>query len=170
MLFLALPLSLYHSLLPPAGCGGTLTGTGQIRSPFHPNAYPHNKECEWVINQEEGYVVTLNFLSFDVEENSCLFDFVEVNLSHSPLFSYTFIFMQQPADVVRLDDAKINTLRCDYACVALYALSSLTQCLFPHPGEGWLHVQLSSPREILRYCNSSYAPVNSVLHVHPIQD
>lgn len=108
--YLALPLfyshALSHSLCP--GCGGTLTGTGQIRSPFHPNAYPHNKECEWVINQEEGYVVTLNFLSFDVEGNSCLYDFVEVNLSHSPLFSYNFIFMQQPADVVRLDDAKLQ--------------------------------------------------------------
>lgn len=72
-------LSLSHSLSP--GCGGTLTGTGQIRSPFHPNAYPHNKECEWVINQPGGYVVTLNFLSFDVEGNSCLYDYVEVNLS-----------------------------------------------------------------------------------------
>lgn len=70
------------------GCGGTLTGTGQIRSPFHPNAYPHNKECEWVINQPEGYVVTLNFLSFDVEGNSCLYDYVEVrdgSMSSSPL-------------------------------------------------------------------------------------
>ncbi|XP_019897556.2 cubilin [Esox lucius] len=60
------------------GCGGTLSGTGQIRSPYHPNSYPHNKECEWVINQPQGYVVTLNFLTFDVEGGSCLFDFVEV--------------------------------------------------------------------------------------------
>ncbi|XP_029134023.2 cubilin [Labrus bergylta] len=69
-------------------CGGTLSGTGQIRSPYHPNAYPHNKACEWVINQPEGYVVTLNFLSFDVEGGSCRFDFVEVrdgSTSSSPL-------------------------------------------------------------------------------------
>uniref|UniRef100_A0A4W6DZH6 CUB domain-containing protein n=1 Tax=Lates calcarifer TaxID=8187 RepID=A0A4W6DZH6_LATCA len=71
-----------------AACGGTLSGTGQLRSPYHPNAYPHNKVCEWVINQPQGYVVTLNFLSFDVEGGSCRFDFVEVrdgSLSSSPL-------------------------------------------------------------------------------------
>uniref|UniRef100_A0A671XF39 Cubilin n=1 Tax=Sparus aurata TaxID=8175 RepID=A0A671XF39_SPAAU len=71
-------------------CGGTLSGTGQLRSPYHPNAYPHNKDCEWVINQSEGYVVTLNFLSFDVEGGSCRYDFVEVikpinKIKHSPL-------------------------------------------------------------------------------------
>ncbi|XP_069007315.1 cubilin [Embiotoca jacksoni] len=59
-------------------CGGTLSGTGQFQSPYHPNAYPHNKVCQWIINQPEGYVVTLNFLSFDVEGGSCHFDFVEV--------------------------------------------------------------------------------------------
>ncbi|KAM6900418.1 cubilin [Xenentodon cancila] len=70
------------------GCGGVLTGSGQLRSPYHPDAYPHNKVCEWVINQPEGYVVTLNFLSFDVEGGSCRFDFVEVrdgSSSSSPL-------------------------------------------------------------------------------------
>ncbi|RVE59186.1 hypothetical protein OJAV_G00201620 [Oryzias javanicus] len=69
-------------------CGGTLSGSGQLRSPYHPDAYPHNKICEWVINQPEGYVVTLDFLSFNVEGGSCLFDFVEVrdgSSSSSPL-------------------------------------------------------------------------------------
>lgn len=60
-------------------CGGTLSGTGLLRSPYHPNFYPHNKNCEWVISQPEGYVVTLNFVSFDVEGGSCRYDFVEVN-------------------------------------------------------------------------------------------
>ncbi|XP_065114614.1 cubilin [Paramisgurnus dabryanus] len=60
-------------------CGGTLSGTGEIRTPLHPNPYPHNKVCEWVINQPMGYVVTLNFLTFDVEGSSqCYFDHVEV--------------------------------------------------------------------------------------------
>ncbi|XP_076146859.1 cubilin [Alosa pseudoharengus] len=59
-------------------CGGTLSGTGQIRTPFHPDAYPHNKECEWVINQPQGYAVTLSFLTFDVEGDGCQYDFVEV--------------------------------------------------------------------------------------------
>ncbi|KAK7881367.1 hypothetical protein WMY93_029776 [Mugilogobius chulae] len=34
-------------------CGGVLSGTGQLRSPLHPNAYPHNKVCEWVISQPQ---------------------------------------------------------------------------------------------------------------------
>uniref|UniRef100_A0A674N4D4 CUB domain-containing protein n=1 Tax=Takifugu rubripes TaxID=31033 RepID=A0A674N4D4_TAKRU len=69
-------------------CGGTFSGTGHLCSPYHPNAYPHNKNCEWVISQPEGYVVTLNFLSFDVEGGSCSYDFVEVrdgSMSSSPL-------------------------------------------------------------------------------------
>uniref|UniRef100_A0A4W6F2P1 Cubilin n=1 Tax=Lates calcarifer TaxID=8187 RepID=A0A4W6F2P1_LATCA len=71
-------------------CGGTLSGTGQLRSPYHPNAYPHNKVCEWVINQPQGYVVTLNFLSFDVEGGSCRFDFVEQTLTFSESFNLEY--------------------------------------------------------------------------------
>ncbi|KAJ8276925.1 hypothetical protein GJAV_G00069430 [Gymnothorax javanicus] len=71
------------------GCGGTLSGSGQIRSPFHPNSYPHDKTCEWVINQPPGYVVTLTFLSFDIETSStCHYDYVEVkdgSTASSPL-------------------------------------------------------------------------------------
>ncbi|XP_076027535.1 cubilin [Genypterus blacodes] len=79
-------------------CGGTLSGTGQLRSPYHPNAYPHNKQCEWVINQPEGFVVTLNFLTFEVEGGSCRYDFVEVrdgSSSSSPLLE-TFCGSQIP--------------------------------------------------------------------------
>ncbi|XP_064190205.1 cubilin [Anguilla rostrata] len=71
------------------GCGGTLSGSGQIRSPFHPNSYPHDKTCEWVINQPPGYVVTLSFLTFDIEtSSSCRYDYVEVrdgSTANSPL-------------------------------------------------------------------------------------
>ncbi|KAG7279659.1 hypothetical protein CRUP_025762 [Coryphaenoides rupestris] len=81
------------------GCGGTFSGTGQIRTPYHPGPYPHNKQCEWVINQPQGYVVTLNFLFFDVEGMSCRYDFVEVrdgSTSSSPLLD-TFCGDQVPA-------------------------------------------------------------------------
>lgn len=60
-----------------------MSGTGHLRSPYHPNLYPHNKNCEWLISQPEGYVVTLYFLSFDVEGGSCHYDFVEVKNSLS---------------------------------------------------------------------------------------
>uniref|UniRef100_A0A4W4F6Q8 Cubilin n=1 Tax=Electrophorus electricus TaxID=8005 RepID=A0A4W4F6Q8_ELEEL len=60
-------------------CGGSLSGSGQIRTPLHPDPYAHNKRCEWVINQPMSYVVTLNFLTFDVEGSAgCIFDYVEV--------------------------------------------------------------------------------------------
>ncbi|MGH0144022.1 UNVERIFIED_CONTAM: hypothetical protein FKN15_047101, partial [Acipenser sinensis] len=60
-------------------CGGVLSGTGTIRTPYHPNAYPHDKTCAWVITQPAGQVVTLNFLSFDIESHgSCAFDYVEL--------------------------------------------------------------------------------------------
>nr|XP_023646366.1 cubilin [Paramormyrops kingsleyae] len=71
-------------------CGGVLSGSGQIRTPYHPNSYPHDKTCEWVINQPQGSVVTLTFLAFDVEDNSqCLFDYVEVR--DGPTSSSTLI-------------------------------------------------------------------------------
>ncbi|CAL1576609.1 unnamed protein product [Knipowitschia caucasica] len=69
-------------------CGGVMTGTGQIHSPLHPNAYPHNKLCEWVIRQPLGHVVTLNFQSFSMEHSSCRYDYVQVHdgsSSSSPL-------------------------------------------------------------------------------------
>lgn len=66
-------------------CGGTLSGFGRIRTPYQPDAYPHNKECEWIINQPPGYVVTLSFLTFDVEgSSSCSYDYVEIRDGPSP--------------------------------------------------------------------------------------
>ncbi|XP_048462936.1 cubilin [Rhincodon typus] len=60
-------------------CGGTLNGNGVIESPYYPKSYPHDKSCEWVINQLEGQVVTLNFISFDIENaTNCNNDYVEV--------------------------------------------------------------------------------------------
>ncbi|XP_078391727.1 cubilin [Cetorhinus maximus] len=60
-------------------CGGTLNGTGMIKSPYYPNSYPHNKSCEWIINQPEGQVVILIFISFDIENASnCNHNYVEI--------------------------------------------------------------------------------------------
>ncbi|MGH0159306.1 UNVERIFIED_CONTAM: hypothetical protein FKN15_040677, partial [Acipenser sinensis] len=68
-----------NSLFEKSACGGVLSGAGTIRTPYHPNAYPHDKTCAWVITQPAGQVVTLNFLSFDIESHgSCAFDYVEV--------------------------------------------------------------------------------------------
>ena len=42
--------------------------TGEILSPNHPDQYPNTAECEWHINVDDGFVVKLTFLAFDVEE------------------------------------------------------------------------------------------------------
>ncbi|XP_021357124.1 cubilin-like [Mizuhopecten yessoensis] len=63
-------------------CGGLYTSLlGTFSSPNFPNPYPHNKECIYTINQQNGFGVTLTFTSFDVEGtsgSSCPFDYVEV--------------------------------------------------------------------------------------------
>lgn len=80
-------------------CGGLLSDSGTIRSPLHPNAYPHNKVCEWVISQPEGYVVNLNFQAFNVEGGDCQADYVEVrdgSSSSSPLLGTFCGFLMPP--------------------------------------------------------------------------
>jgi cubilin len=69
----------------PAACGGVYTAaTGEIRSPYFPNPYPGDKECIYIIRQAPGTIITLTFVTFDVEavvSNSsifCLYDYVEV--------------------------------------------------------------------------------------------
>ncbi|WAR06690.1 CUBN-like protein, partial [Mya arenaria] len=64
-------------------CGGTFTApTGVIRSPYHPQNYPSNRECEYLISQPDGMRVTLTFTTFDVEggssTGSCDYDYLEV--------------------------------------------------------------------------------------------
>uniref|UniRef100_A0A669EKT9 Cubilin n=1 Tax=Oreochromis niloticus TaxID=8128 RepID=A0A669EKT9_ORENI len=53
---------------------------GQFHSPYHPNAYPHNKVCEWVINHvSPGNLIRLTFESFNLEyHTNCNFDYLEV--------------------------------------------------------------------------------------------
>lgn len=60
-------------------CGGILHGKGVIQSPYYPNPYPHDRSCEWVITQSEGYIVTLKLISFDTEKVvNCSHDYIEV--------------------------------------------------------------------------------------------
>ncbi|XP_072431088.1 cubilin [Chiloscyllium punctatum] len=103
-------------------CGGTLNGDGVIESPYYPNPYPHDKSCEWVINQPEGQVVTLNFISFDIQNaTNCNHDYVEVkdgSMIDSPLigkycgtnFPPIVQSMQRSMFVKFKTDSKINSL------------------------------------------------------------
>ena len=52
----------------PIPCGGTLTDLeGGILSPGHPNTYPDNSECVWVIQVPESYSISLEFTTFDLQ-------------------------------------------------------------------------------------------------------
>ncbi|XP_071514687.1 cubilin-like [Panulirus ornatus] len=64
-------------------CGGEFTGdTGLIRSPYHPQPYPHDRECIYIIRQPLGKAILLNFTDFDIEGPSywrgCVYDYVEL--------------------------------------------------------------------------------------------
>ncbi|XP_052697133.1 cubilin-like isoform X2 [Crassostrea angulata] len=64
------------------GCGGLFHDeSGLISSPNYPSSYPHNTECVWDINVQEGYHVVLNFIPpFDMEAHgACGYDYVEVD-------------------------------------------------------------------------------------------
>ncbi|KAJ8032289.1 Deleted in malignant brain tumors 1 protein [Holothuria leucospilota] len=61
-------------------CGGLFTDpTAIITSPYHPEFYPHNSHCVYVIQGGKDSVVRLNFSLFNLEEQKeCIYDYVEV--------------------------------------------------------------------------------------------
>ena len=65
-------------------CGGEYAApSGIITSPFHPNPYPSNRECIYIIAQPLGTKITLNFLDFDIEASRlerrrCAYDYLEI--------------------------------------------------------------------------------------------
>ena len=56
---------LYFVLVPY--CGGTITSNGTILSPEHPQNYPNNEDCEWVIRFPEEERIMLEFVAFNLE-------------------------------------------------------------------------------------------------------
>jgi len=72
-------------------CGGVYVAqSGNITSPYYPDTYPNNKECEYVIRQPEGSIITLTFLRFNVEGSfdsaTCYHDYLEVGRGISVSF------------------------------------------------------------------------------------
>ncbi|KAM8967664.1 cubilin [Pelodytes ibericus] len=61
-------------------CGGDYTGDfGTLRSPNYPNAYPHNRECEWRITVPLGKRVTLTFSDLRLQDTeNCDNDYITV--------------------------------------------------------------------------------------------
>ncbi|CAH0395162.1 unnamed protein product [Bemisia tabaci] len=61
-------------------CGGIFkANSSTITSPKHPNKYPMNQKCQWVISAPPGYFVQLTWTEFSLEmHSSCRHDYVEV--------------------------------------------------------------------------------------------
>lgn len=61
-------------------CGGQLISPdGIIQSPNYPLAYPPLSNCQWTIQVERNHKILLDFIRFDLENNSnCLTDYVEI--------------------------------------------------------------------------------------------
>ncbi|XP_071787824.1 cubilin-like isoform X2 [Asterias amurensis] len=57
-----------------------LTGySGVIESPNFPDAYPHSRDCTWIIETTEGNTVNLTFTTLTLEDHvSCSYDYIEI--------------------------------------------------------------------------------------------
>ena len=75
--FLLIPNTDIH---PYQECGGTFSNeTGIITSPFHPNPYPNNAECDYLILQPNGTCVNVTVEAFHIDAvGNCLADFLEI--------------------------------------------------------------------------------------------
>ncbi|CAG0898496.1 unnamed protein product [Cyprideis torosa] len=74
---------LFHVSCFPV-CGGHLSATQDVshlysHAKYGDETYPHDSFCEWTLEAPEGYVVRLEFLTFELEESTnCDYDFVAV--------------------------------------------------------------------------------------------
>ena len=68
------------------GCGGNYTNeSGRITSPSHPNRYPHNSECIYLLSQAIGSVINITLINFDIvcPENGPTSEYLELRDGHS---------------------------------------------------------------------------------------
>ncbi|XP_063226608.1 cubilin [Bacillus rossius redtenbacheri] len=75
-------------------CGGILKANrGVVQSPQHPESYPPNTVCTWVISAPLGWIVQLTFTLFNLEEGftwvntRCPYDWVEVFDNSTELYA-----------------------------------------------------------------------------------
>ncbi|XP_071942939.1 cubilin-like isoform X2 [Antedon mediterranea] len=66
-------------------CGGIFTDDGgEMRSPYFPNAYPHNRQCDYLVIAPEEMIVTVTFITFDIEaHDNCIYDSLKIYDSSS---------------------------------------------------------------------------------------
>ncbi|XP_035388894.1 deleted in malignant brain tumors 1 protein [Electrophorus electricus] len=58
-------------------CGGRLSGSGSLTSPFYPNYYHDRSNCEWQLSAPAGQRIFLSFVDLDLER-CCSCDYVRV--------------------------------------------------------------------------------------------
>ena len=63
-------------------CGRNISDDdfGYIDSPFYPDDYPNNADCEWVVTMDLGKIVQFDTRSLNLDESCCGCDFVEIRL------------------------------------------------------------------------------------------
>ena len=69
-----------------AGCGQNYTNdSGLITSPLHPNQYPNNVECIYLISQKIGTFVNVTFINLDIVclETDSTSDYLEMRDGYS---------------------------------------------------------------------------------------
>uniref|UniRef100_A0A8C3R145 Tumor necrosis factor-inducible gene 6 protein n=1 Tax=Cyanoderma ruficeps TaxID=181631 RepID=A0A8C3R145_9PASS len=68
-------------------CGGVFTDSRHVfKSPGYPNEYENEQICYWHIRVRYGQRIHLQFLEFDVEEDTaCLADFLEIYDSYDDI-------------------------------------------------------------------------------------
>jgi len=65
----------FYAMFEEEGCGGTLRqSSGYINVPFYVHGTKRPHECVWTIEATREKVVTLEFLDFDVEPGSCVYN------------------------------------------------------------------------------------------------
>lgn len=68
-------------------CGGVFTDSKHVfKSPGYPNEYENEQICYWHIRVKYGQRIHLQFLEFDVEDDTaCMADFLEIYDSYDDI-------------------------------------------------------------------------------------
>lgn len=68
-------------------CGGVFTDSKHVfKSPGYPNEYENDQICYWHIRVKYGQRIHLQFLEFDVEDDTaCMADFLEIYDSYDDI-------------------------------------------------------------------------------------
>ena len=79
----------YKALQGFTACGGSYSNaSGVISSPLHPNLYPDQAGCVYLISQPKGSYINISFLSLDIDCQGTPSDFIELRdgyFENSPL-------------------------------------------------------------------------------------